>query len=216
MKFIGLGELSIQLLYPFLLPIFSMVRIFLFLIYARYYSDYLFTSLVVFLSEMLCGILYLISKYQLKKETNSLQNIGNMPLLPNEENKIEEIKEGQNVTNNFSFIDQKEKSFSKTKIYLLICLLSFFDFISFNVLSFICSYNDKFPNNLHSEARNIKILITIIIGLAFFNFKIFKHQIISILLILVGFLFNLGMTFYLNELDEIQAFLILGFLFCYI
>ena len=216
MKFIGLGELSIQLLYPFLLPIFSMVRIFLFLIYARYYSDYLFTSLVVFLSEMLCGILYLISKYQLKKETNSLQNIGNMPLLPNEENKIEEIKEGQNVTNNFSFIDQKEKSVSKTKIYLLICLLSFFDFISFNVLSFICSYNDKFPNNLHSEARNIKILITIIIGLAFFNFKIFKHQIISILLILVGFLFNLGMTFYLNELDEIQAFLILGFLFCYI
>ena len=122
MKFIGLGELSIQLLYPFLLPIFSMVRIFLFLIYARYYSDYLFTSLVVFLSEMLCGILYLISKYQLKKETNSLQNIGNMPLLPNEENKIEEIKEGQNVTNNFSFIDQKEKSVSKTKIYLLICL----------------------------------------------------------------------------------------------
>lgn len=217
MKFIGLGELSIQLLYPFLLPVFSMVRIFLFWWYKRFYSDYLFISLIEFLSEILCGVLYLISKYQIKNAINPLQSLENISLFPNEVNKVEEIKEGQNATNHFSFIDQKENDITNNaKIYLLMCLLSFLDFLTFNVLSFICSYNEKFPNNLHSEARNIKILITIIIGLGFFHFKIYKHQIISILLILAGFFFNLSMTFCLNDLGVKQLYLLLGFLICYI
>ena len=66
MKFIGLGELSIQLLYPFFLPIISMVRKILFLIYAQYYSDYLFTSCSIFIRKVMWDFIFNI-KTSVKK-----------------------------------------------------------------------------------------------------------------------------------------------------
>ena len=77
MKVFGYGQMSYQLIYPFLCPIASMVRIIAFSTYNTYYTDFLFSSLIVFLAEIAGGLLHFISdkKSSREKEKKRLSSL---------------------------------------------------------------------------------------------------------------------------------------------
>ena len=65
MKVFGNGQMSYQLIYLFLCPLASMVRIIAFSTYNKYYTDFLFSSLLVFLAEITGGLLHFIQPFVL-------------------------------------------------------------------------------------------------------------------------------------------------------
>ena len=87
--------------------------------------------------------------------------------------------------NEFSFISIHIPILGNNTVKVSIFIIALLDFISFNLLSFLCSYDTGLlANNLQSETRNVKIIITIIFGVIFFKHVIYNHQILSIFLIL--------------------------------
>ena len=89
------------------------------------------------------------------------------------------------VVNEFSFISIHIPILGNNTVKVSIFIIALLDFISFNLLSFLCSYDTGLlANNLQSETRNVKIIITIIFGVILFKHVIYNHQILSIFLIL--------------------------------
>ena len=117
MKFIGYGNVSIHLLYPFLCPVASMIRIIAFSLFGEFYSDFLFVSLVVFLAEIAGGSIMFLTCFRTKKEsklerTNSENEEKKEVPIDNNENvdKNQKVlpKNGQIVINKFDFILAKK------------------------------------------------------------------------------------------------------------
>ena len=230
MKVFGYGQMSYELIYPFLCPFASMVRIIAFSKYNTYYTDFLFSSLVVFLAEIAGGLLHFISdkksrREKEKKRLSSLEiqkkSILEEYLYSNSEDS--EVKRPQSlvpakvIINEFSFINIQIPILGKNTVLVSIFIIALLDFISFNILSFVCSYKGGvLANDLQSETRNVKIIITIIFGLIFFKYEIYNHQILSIILILIGFFSNIILTFIENNLTIDFLYILLGFLFTYV
>ena len=230
MKVFGYGQMSYQLIYPFLCPIASMVRIIAFSTYNTYYTDFLFSSLIVFLAEIAGGLLHFISDKKSSREkekkrlssldikkANTLEEHLNSDSEEIEGKRIQSLVPAQVIINEFSFINIHIPILGKNTVILSIFIIALLDFISFNILSFVCSYNrGVLANDLQSETRNVKIIITIIIGLIFFKNEIYNHQILSIILILIGFFFNIILTFIKNNLTIDFFYILLGFLCTYV
>ena len=169
MKFIGYGNVSIHLLYPFLCPVASMIRIIAFSLFGEFYSDFLFVSLVVFLAEIAGGSLMFLTYFRTKKEskrerTNSENEEKKEVLIDSNENvdKNQEVlpKNGQIVINKFDFIPAKKKQIKPAKLLFYHFINAFLDFISFNLLSIICSFKSNL-NGVQSEVRNGRIFYCI-------------------------------------------------------
>ena len=144
MKFIGYGNVSLHLLYPFFCPVASMIRIIAFSLFGEFYSDFLFVFFVFFLSDIACVSLmfltYFISKKESKRErTNSENEEKKEVLIDSNENvdKNQEVlpKNGQIVIYKFDFIPAKKKQIKPAKLLFYNFINAFLDFISFNLSS---------------------------------------------------------------------------------
>lgn len=225
MKLIGHGNVSIHLLYPFLCPIASMIRIMSFSIFREFYSDFLFFSLVTFLAEIAGGSLMFLSYFRTKKETkrertkakkeekeeeNCIINDESVEVSQELQDKDEEI-----ITNKFDFIQAKKEQIKRGRLLFYHFINAFLDYISFNLLSIICSLQTNL-NGVQSEVRNGRIIFTVLLGCIFLKYPVYKHQKLSIALIFVGFIINLTLTFVINKFPSQYAYYVLGFIGSYI
>lgn len=85
-------------------------------------------------------------------------------------------------------LKEKPLSFSSFKVFLLICLSSFIDLICYTVISFLCSLEQVQTQNIQSEMRITPIFFMSLLSWKIFYLEIYKHHIISICIVGIGFI----------------------------
>lgn len=172
MKFISFGIFSKYLIIPFLVPIFYSVREKAFkTLHNSDIAKYpLLVSTVMFFSEIMCGILMFFSCWDRPKfeEKNYLYN--------------NELIHDTITEEEYKYIPRS------IKVYLLIALCAFIDFLGYTITSCFCAYPDIQNNNIHIETRIIPIFIMGILSWKFLKFSIYLHHIVSSVVIGCGFI----------------------------
>ena len=172
MKFISFGIFSKYLIIPFLVPIFYSVREIAFK--ALHNSDIakypLLVSTVMFFREIMCGILMFFSCWDRPKfeEEHYLYN--------------NELIHDTITEEEYKYIPRS------IKVYLLIDLCAFIDFLGYTITSCFCAYPDIQNNNIHIETRIIPIFFMGILSWKFLKFSIYLHHIVSSVVIGCGFI----------------------------
>ena len=204
MKLIAFGELSIQLLFPLLCPVALSLRIFLLTKFADITYKYLLQSFCIFLSEILFGSINIIYKKWNKPKKDK----------HHESNKDSEANSF--VTETFDFLEKPKKT-SKVQRYLLILLLSLLDFLACNILAIVCSGENMLTKKLEAELKNSKIIFVSILSIIFISKKLYKHQILGIILAFIGVTFNIVLLIYHDFSEErLNLLIILAYPLCYL
>ena len=171
-----------NLIYPIQLLIWTFIRKINAMILDKefnYSKSIIFTELM-FLGEFLAG--FILNAYQksfIKKKSN------------------EESKKGQFIYNENTL----SRPDSKIKIFFLIFVASYFDFVEF-ILS--TNYIPKFPKASGSLETRLGGILTISSALFFYyllKFPIFKHQFFSLLIIGIGLIIIIISEFLFQDFD---------------
>ena len=186
-----------NLLYPLMLIIFSFFRKIDSILMKKIieFKSSLLLTLIMFLSEFLSGlILFRYHLAFLKRDRNStFMGI--------------ELIQGQTEIHSPD---------SNIKIYLLIFLATFFDFIEFLIQTYyIPSHIDDVSISIDIRLRSVLILCSAFCCYFILKFPIFRHQIFSLIIILVCLIIVLFseyyFIYYLGNDGEIHYLLLLAF-----
>ena len=186
MKVFRFGNLTIQLLFRLLCPVVYSLRTIILTKFLQYSYKPLLITFCVFLSEVLFGSISIIYKH----------------FNTTKEYKANQSKNSNIIIQDFVFLDNEEKVESK-RYYLIILLLSVLFFTACTILSIICSGNDILPKKLEIELKNLKILFVSILSIIFISKKLYKHQVIGIIIAFFGVAFNIVLLIK-NNIDEIK------------
>ena len=174
-KLISLGYLSIHLLFPFLTPILNCVKQFV----SNQFPDHNIEGLiyllyvVLFLSQMLCGIFELISK--IRQKTTKSKYISQQKVNP-ERTTLSSKK--------VSLLDSPKKT--SRIVYFFLILISFLDLLSSISISIITLLSPNVEDNVESEIRIIQIVFLCFLCKIFLKYSIHRHHIVSIIIIGIG------------------------------
>lgn len=187
-KFLSLGYLSLKLLFPFLTPIFSCLRSFVNIkvnptkeYSSRFLGFTFFLAFLLFLCEILCGLLELISV--IRQQTTKSKLIE------------EEKKTSQNQTDEITLRSSRIASLlvpaakrKKTNKYLFYYLFAatFVDFFSFCTLTRISLVDETLENVVDSEIRIIQIVFISVLSKIFLHYPFHRHHAVSLSFIAVG------------------------------
>ena len=187
-KFLSLGYLSLKLLFPFLTPIFSCLRSFVNIkvnptqeYSSRFLGFTFFLAFLLFLCEILCGLLELISV--IRQQTTKSKLIE------------EEKKTSQNQTDEITLRSSRIASLlvpaakrKKTNKYLFYYLFAatFVDFFSFCTLTRISLVDESLENVVDSEIRIIQIVFISVLSKIFLHYPFHRHHAVSLSFIAVG------------------------------
>ena len=173
-----------NLIYPTMIIVFTLIRlIFSTIMSVKFtFQDCILLGLIMFLSEFLFGFLFLrgyvnfsINK---KNKNNEVQFLENKLIRP----------ENKSIPDNCF------------KIYLLIFFISFLDSIEFTLkTNYLPKFGNKF-NSLEIRLRGIAIISSALLCLILLKFPFYKHQIISLLIIIIC-LITIIIIEYLNNSD---------------
>lgn len=205
-KLITLGYLRIQFLFPFLAPVFSCIRQYIWISFPEGNKEGLtyLLSLVLFISQMLCGVLELISKIRQKTEKSKYLT------------KIKtDQKEQTIISQSISLIDAPKKKKSRIVILFLI-LATFLDLFSTVTLSLISLVSPNFEKNVESEMRIIQIIFLCFLCKIFLKYSIHKHHIVSIIIIGIGMFFVCLDTFSSIKISTKVLIETVLYLLCYL
>ena len=188
MKTFSIGKVSVYLIIPFLVPVFYSIREVGFShIYGLNFTQHpLLVSVIMFLSELVCGIKplykYCTNRNQKKEEITMLYN--NEVLTGKEKENEEKELQSQNVL----------------ILYLQIALSALIDFLGYTCTSLLCAYPDIQQNNVQIEMRILPLFVMSFLSWKYLNFSFYKHHIMATLLIGIGYIFIMIVTF--NKVNE--------------
>lgn len=188
MKTFSIGKVSVYLIIPFLVPVFYSIREVGFKnIYGLNFTQHpLLVSVIMFLSELVCGIKplykYCTNRNQKKEEITVLYN--NEVLTGKEKENEEKELQSQNVL----------------ILYLQIALSALIDFLGYTCTSLLCAYPDIQQNNVQIEMRILPLFVMSFLSWKYLNFSFYKHHIMATLLIGIGYIFIMIVTF--NKVNE--------------
>ena len=174
-KLISLGYLSIHLLFPFLTPILNCVKQFV----SNQFPDHNIEGLlyllyvVLFLSQMLCGIFELISK--IRQKTTKSKYISQRKVNP----------ERTTLSSKTVLLLDSPKQTNRI-VYFFLILTSFLDLLSSVAISIITLLSPNVEDNVESEIRIIQIVFLCFLCKIFLKYSIHRHHIASIIIIGIG------------------------------
>ena len=187
-KFISLGYLSLKLLFPFLTPIFSCLRSYVNITVnpnpedeSSFLGFTFFLAFLLFLCEILCGLLELLSVIRQQTTKSKLME--------------EEKKTSQNQTEESALRSSRIASLlvpvekgKKTNKYLFYYLFAatFVDFFSFCTLTRISLVDKTLENVVDSEIRIIQIVFISVLSKIFLHYPFHRHHAASLTFIAVG------------------------------
>ena len=198
MKYLGIGNLNIHILFPLLVPLFYIMRDISFKrnFYMHFTDRPLFETFLMFISEIIC------IPFELMRRHNSK---------PREKEKRITVENNQFVDNNKVIVPPV--NWKEPKIYLLISVSSIIDLICFTSISFSCAYDVIQKNNIHTDMRILPIFFMSFLSWKFLHMLIYIHHLFSILLIGVGFIIILVDLFMSIKIEFSQMLFILLFYF---
>lgn len=202
MKILSTGTLSFQLLYPFIVPIGTLIRAIAFTIDGEVYDKFLFISLFIFIADTIGGVFYLcihVSQNEDQKlgEESTLEQIVVNLSEDNTSPERTQSSGSQSGLHKDNIVVQKD--YKTLKIFLLFSIPALFHFLSFNILSLVCASQGQYLNGLQAELKNGRIIFTSLICLVAFRFQYYKHHIIAIVLIIIGLIVNIVALSYYNK-----------------
>ena len=204
MKLFSTGTLSFQLLYPFIVPIGTLIRAIAFTIDDTIYDKFLFVSLFIFIADMLGGVFYLCINVSKNADQQSVEETVVEQLVIDLSDNIEPIR--TKSTGSKSSLHKGSvvvrKDYKKLKIFLYFSIPALFHFLSFNTLSLVCASQGKYLNGLQAELKNGRIIFTSLICLFAFRFQYYKHHIVAIVFIIIGLIVNIVMLSYNSKANE--------------
>lgn len=202
MKILSTGTLSFQLLYPFIVPIGTLIRAIAFTIDGEVYDKFLFISLFIFIADTIGGVFYLcihVSQNEDQKlgEESTLEQI--VVNLSEDNTSPERTQSSGSQSGLHKDNNIVQKDYKTLKIFLLFSIPALFHFLSFNILSLVCASQGQYLNGLQAELKNGRIIFTSLICLVAFRFQYYKHHIIAIVLIIIGLIVNIVALSYYNK-----------------
>lgn len=158
---------SIHLLFPFLSPIFLCLRYNL-ITFLQKPNAFLALTFLMFLGELLCGTLELISIYMSTKSSSIDHSI--------------HIKEKYRI-GLFEYVQKEKTSKSHIYILLIIVLVAFLDGVSYYSVLVITSFD---INYLSFQLRIILLFFTALLSKFILKYNIHRHHVLSIVLIIIS------------------------------
>lgn len=183
MKLIGFGVISYTIIYPLLFPLSFVVRGIVRTQFEDYQFNYIMNSLFMFIAELLLGLINICYQCFNKdkkedKDVNFDSSVltGDSFLFLNKEN------------------EQKEEELSTVKMIGICSLLGLIDFLSFS-LPMLKTIGAILYLQLSNETIFIKIVIIGSLCKYVLEYKLQRHQIVSIVVILIGTIINIVALF---------------------
>jgi len=172
-----------NLLYPLMLFVFSFLREVDSIFISRLkFNDSLLLTFLMFLAEFIAGLLifsYNLSFFKGRKKS-TYKKI-----------KLIQAKE------------EMKRPDSRLKIYFLIFMAAYFDFIEFIITTiYISKYYSDASKTLYIRQRCILTLVTAFFCFYLLKIKIFRHQIFSLLAILVCLIMIIILEYIFEEIPE--------------
>ena len=172
-----------NLLYPLMLFVFSFLREVDSIFISRLkFNDSLLLTFLMFLAEFIAGLLifsYNLSFFKERKKSTY--------------NKIKLIQAKEEM----------KRPDSRLKIYFLIFMAAYFDFIEFIITTiYISKYYSDASKTLYIRQRCILTLVTAFFCFYLLKIKIFRHQIFSLLAILVCLIMIIILEYIFEEIPE--------------
>ena len=172
-----------NLLYPLMLFVFSFLREVDSIFISRLkFNDSLLLTFLMFLAEFIAGLLifsYNLSFFKERKKS-TYKKI-----------KLIQAKE------------EMKRPDSRLKIYFLIFMAAYFDFIEFIITTiYISKYYSDASKTLYIRQRCILTLVTAFFCFYLLKIKIFRHQIFSLLAILVCLIMIIILEYIFEEIPE--------------
>ena len=216
---ISLGILNKKLLIPFVFPIFIKVRRFIRDEEYKIIENPFFKIFNTFLSFTICGFIYLIVLYKLKKEKESknendkkndeTRTLSNSFLMIKNSSGYEKesinlsIKE-EDIENNPIQEEQEEyKKIEFRKKLFFILLITLFQLIPLSIKDIWRKHSDLNMDYRQTIAVFFELLFLLIFSILFLNFQIYFHQIFSLSIIFLCLLIFLFGTIFFNH-DNIK------------
>lgn len=196
MKLISFGDLSIRNLYPFIASIAFVARTICItnvkLTLRNDFHDYLisplFITITMFTAESMIGFIELILYFNQSNKfarTNSIES-----------------REAV-IKHPFSLIEEQTNNHAPIKKVLIISLLAFLDG-SFVFIDNVIEKTFKNVTYLSFEMRGFQLFILVVLSYFFLKQKIFRHQCVSIVIIVCGFLLSTIMEVIDRQNDYFQ------------
>ena len=172
-----------NLLYPLMLFVFSFLREVDSIFISRLkFNDSLLLTFLMFLAEFIAGLIifsYNLSFFKERKKS-TYKKI-----------KLIQAKE------------EMKRPDSRLKIYFLIFMAAYFDFIEFIITTiYISKYYSDASKTLYIRQRCILTLVTAFFCFYLLKIKIFRHQIFSLLAILVCLIMIIILEYIFEEIPE--------------
>ena len=172
-----------NLIYPSVLPIWILLRRIVTLVLDKYFnfSKNLLFTLLMFISEISSGlIIYFYQKSFFKRKQSN-----------------------ENENNNFLIYNEEEMKIpdSTFKIFFLIFITAYFDFVEFTLLS---NTIPKFVNSSNSLDIRLEGIMTIISSVLFYyllKLPILKHQFLSICFIAVCSIITIILEYFFQDIN---------------
>lgn len=186
-----------NLIYLLMLIIFNFCRQIFSIIIEDLFEESLLFILIMFLGEFIAGgiLTYYQSSFIFKNRNNSYMGI--------------------KLINAPSDIRNPD---SKTKIYLLLFMASFFDFIGFTISRFYLPKYLEDSKTLEMRLSSILIILSALFFIFLLKLEILKHQIFALLITGMCLIVIIVMEFYFqinkNNKTFIEFLKILGLIFC--
>ena len=201
MKFISTGILSFQLLYPFIVPIGTLIRAIAFTIDGSVYDKFLFISLFKFTANMVGGVLYLCVDISKKEELQDIEEaaVERQFINVTDNNGLTRTKSSKGKSSFHQENTNVRNYYKNLKIFLYFAIPALFHFLSFNTLSLVCASKGKYLNSLQAELKNGRIIFTSLICLCAFRFQYYKHHFVAILFIILGLIVNIPILLSKND-----------------
>ena len=184
---VSFGFVSKFLIFPFLCPLFYIIRDLAFkqLHFRLKFTDHpLIVSVIMFISEMMSGIFELIRKSKSKTKYERME--------PDDPKKSKNYEIYYNeLIDKTKKIEEKLKEISKYTILKYIILTALIDCICYTAISILCISNIVEEYNIHIQMRMTPIFFMSFLSKLIFKEPFYKHQKVSISIVGVGFIFIL-------------------------
>ena len=193
MYFLSLGKITRYLWFIILCPFTYLLRdiAFKYIFILKFSQHPLIVSLIMFLSECLAGTVEIVFCC-----INRSKRLVRTSIIDGKKQEVIKV------------IKEKPLNFSSTKVFLLISMSAFIDLICYTVISFLYSSKEIETQNIPSEMRITPIFFMSVLSWKNFHFEIYKHHLVSIGIVGVGFI-----LICINRLIKLENLLVIFIVF---
>lgn len=180
-KIIGIGTVSIYLVYPFICPIFSFLED---LIHKQSPSlnnkHQLIRSFIFFFSQIFCIFLDIIENYRLKKRNKGTKKQEEVLIINNE--KIENEEKAESVKGEEIVLQKKHSN-----LLLIILGTTILEYMLYSLLN-ILSTNSDVLSTIQLEMKALPVFCIALLNKYFLKYPFYRHHLFAVIIIFIGFI----------------------------